>query len=207
MVYGVAVCRVTDVEYLANQKYAGGATARNSTPPSLLTWACASGAIGLAEAVAVISSTGSVLLARLLSGERAGRGVGSLATRADSKTLAEEKREALFKRIQADEKLLWAVDVISAAELSAKMLRRCVLVESSLSHALPLLSPSAGAGRLTDRCMKATESSSGREVQSTEQTLQPATHSNSNSSRQHQRAAPAVSRALRWMKHTHTGTR
>jgi ribonuclease HII len=63
---------------------------------------------------------------RLLSGARADV---ALARRADSKTLAEEKREALFKRIQADEKLLWAVDVISAAELSAKMLSRCVFVD------------------------------------------------------------------------------
>ena len=51
---------------------------------------------------------------------------GPLAKRAfaDSKTLTEEKREALYEEILADSGLGWAVESISARELSAKMLQR-----------------------------------------------------------------------------------
>lgn len=46
------------------------------------------------------------------------------AAYADSKTLTEEKREALFEQLQRDPQMGWMTDTISAAELSAKMLRR-----------------------------------------------------------------------------------
>jgi ribonuclease HII len=49
------------------------------------------------------------------------------AAYADSKTLTEEKREHLFEQLQADAAMGWMVDSISAAELSAKMLRRQAL--------------------------------------------------------------------------------
>lgn len=44
---------------------------------------------------------------------------------ADSKTLNEEKREALFRQVDADPSLVWAVDVLSAADISRQMLSRC----------------------------------------------------------------------------------
>ncbi len=44
---------------------------------------------------------------------------------ADSKTLTEEKREALFGKLKADATMGWAVDSISAQTLSVKMLRKC----------------------------------------------------------------------------------
>ena len=49
------------------------------------------------------------------------------AAYADSKTLTEEKREVLFEKLKADGAMGWMVDSISAAELSAKMLRRRAL--------------------------------------------------------------------------------
>ena len=48
------------------------------------------------------------------------------AAYADSKTLTEEKREHLFKQLQADARMGWMVDSISAQTLSAKMLSKCV---------------------------------------------------------------------------------
>lgn len=45
---------------------------------------------------------------------------------ADSKALTEEKREALFARLKADDAMGWMVDAISAETLSVKMLRKCV---------------------------------------------------------------------------------
>lgn len=44
---------------------------------------------------------------------------------ADSKTLNEEKRERLIKQVQADGNLVYGVDVLSAADISAQMLSRC----------------------------------------------------------------------------------
>ncbi len=46
------------------------------------------------------------------------------AAYADSKTLTEEKREGLFAQLKADAAMGWMVDAISAATLSAKMLRK-----------------------------------------------------------------------------------
>jgi hypothetical protein len=43
---------------------------------------------------------------------------------ADSKTLSEAQREALFAAVRADDQLAHAADVISAATISAKMLGR-----------------------------------------------------------------------------------
>ena len=48
------------------------------------------------------------------------------AAYADSKTLTEEKREALFAQLKADAAMGYMVDSISAHALSTKMLRRCV---------------------------------------------------------------------------------
>ena len=48
------------------------------------------------------------------------------AAYADSKTLTEEKRESLFGQLQADARMGWMVDSISAQTLSAKMLSKCV---------------------------------------------------------------------------------
>ena len=47
------------------------------------------------------------------------------AAYADSKTLTEEKREALFAQLKADAAMGYMVDSISAHALSTKMLRRC----------------------------------------------------------------------------------
>lgn len=47
----------------------------------------------------------------------------------DSKTLKEEKREELFESLKADESIGWAVDVIDPRELSAKMLKKLVIIE------------------------------------------------------------------------------
>ena len=44
---------------------------------------------------------------------------------ADSKTLNEEKRDALFQEIAEDVSLGTAVDVLDACILSAQMLARC----------------------------------------------------------------------------------
>jgi ribonuclease H2 subunit A len=44
---------------------------------------------------------------------------------ADSKTLTEEKRDALFAQLKKDAAMGWIVDSISAEALSTKMLRRC----------------------------------------------------------------------------------
>lgn len=43
---------------------------------------------------------------------------------ADSKTLTEAKREALYEELAADTDMGYAADVLSAKELSAKMLSR-----------------------------------------------------------------------------------
>ena len=43
---------------------------------------------------------------------------------ADSKTLTEEKRESLFEEVLADPVMAYAVDCISAADISSQMLRR-----------------------------------------------------------------------------------
>ena len=43
---------------------------------------------------------------------------------ADSKTLTEEKRESLFEEVLADSMMGYAVDCISAADISSQMLRR-----------------------------------------------------------------------------------
>ncbi|KAL6327923.1 hypothetical protein AAG906_027334 [Vitis piasezkii] len=48
----------------------------------------------------------------------------------DSKTLKEEKREELFENLKADESIGWAVDVIDPRELSAKMLKKLVYVDT-----------------------------------------------------------------------------
>ncbi len=44
----------------------------------------------------------------------------------DSKTLTEERRAVLFATLRRDERCAYATDVISAAEISAQMLSRCV---------------------------------------------------------------------------------
>ena len=46
------------------------------------------------------------------------------AAYADSKTLTEEKRDALFAQLKADSAMGWMVDSISAETLSAKLLRK-----------------------------------------------------------------------------------
>jgi len=43
---------------------------------------------------------------------------------ADSKTLTGEKRETLFEEVLADPMMGYAVDCISAADISSQMLRR-----------------------------------------------------------------------------------
>eukprot|EP01084_Bolivina_argentea_P276194 471236_1 len=57
----------------------------------------------------------------------------------DSKALTESKREALFKRLKATEGLGWAVRVIGAKELSAKMLRMRYLCNNACSAARTVL--------------------------------------------------------------------
>jgi ribonuclease HII len=49
---------------------------------------------------------------------------------ADSKTLTEAKREALYEEIVKDLSMGFAVDALSAKELSAKMLSRHTLFPS-----------------------------------------------------------------------------
>ena len=44
---------------------------------------------------------------------------------ADSKVLKEERRDALFAEIRGDERLGYAIESVSAAFISAKMLQRC----------------------------------------------------------------------------------
>lgn len=44
---------------------------------------------------------------------------------ADSKTLKDEQREALFADIRGDGRLGYAIESVSAAYISARMLRRC----------------------------------------------------------------------------------
>ena len=44
---------------------------------------------------------------------------------ADSKTLTDEKREQLFTEIEGDEDVGFAVDNVTAADISSQMLRRC----------------------------------------------------------------------------------
>ena len=44
----------------------------------------------------------------------------------DSKTLSEEKREILFKRILKTEWLGWRTEILSPSYLSTNMLKRCV---------------------------------------------------------------------------------
>lgn len=46
---------------------------------------------------------------------------------ADSKTLKDERREALFADIRGDGRLGYAIEAVSAAYISAKMLQRCAL--------------------------------------------------------------------------------
>ncbi|GAV76819.1 RNase_HII domain-containing protein [Cephalotus follicularis] len=53
---------------------------------------------------------------------------------ADSKTLKEEKREALFATLKADESIGWDVDVIDPRELSAKMLNKEKINLNEISH-------------------------------------------------------------------------
>jgi len=53
---------------------------------------------------------------------------------ADSKTLNEAKRESLFEQIKADEKLIWAVDILSPSYISANMLRRTKRSLNAMSH-------------------------------------------------------------------------
>lgn len=43
---------------------------------------------------------------------------------ADSKTLSEDKRDALLKAIQADTQLAYLIDTVSAADISVNMLSR-----------------------------------------------------------------------------------
>ncbi len=43
---------------------------------------------------------------------------------ADSKTLTEEKREVLYEEVLADQGIGFAIDSISAADISSQMLRR-----------------------------------------------------------------------------------
>lgn len=52
------------------------------------------------------------------------RSVGGRAF-ADSKTLKDEQREALFAEIRGDDRIGYAIDAVSAAYISAKMLQRC----------------------------------------------------------------------------------
>ncbi|KAG2672419.1 hypothetical protein I3760_13G040000 [Carya illinoinensis] len=49
---------------------------------------------------------------------------------ADSKTLKEEKREELFENLKADDSIGWDVDVIDPKELSAKMLKKSVYLDT-----------------------------------------------------------------------------
>lgn len=46
----------------------------------------------------------------------------------DSKTLNEEKREELFETLKGNNDIGWAVDVIDPKELSAKMLKKLVVL-------------------------------------------------------------------------------
>lgn len=57
---------------------------------------------------------------------------------ADSKTLNEEQREALFADIRADGRLGYAIESVSAAYISARMLRRCCLALRRCHIALQL---------------------------------------------------------------------
>ncbi len=43
---------------------------------------------------------------------------------ADSKTLKDEQRDALFAKIRGDGKIGYAINSVSAAHISAKMLQR-----------------------------------------------------------------------------------
>ena len=68
----------------------------------------------------------------------------SRAAYADSKTLTEEKREQLFQQLQADSRMGWMVDSISAQTLSAKMLSKCAARQVGGPH-IPSLSSSQQA--------------------------------------------------------------
>lgn len=46
----------------------------------------------------------------------------------DSKTLNEEKREELFETLKGNNDIGWAVDIIDPRELSAKMLKKLVVL-------------------------------------------------------------------------------
>ncbi len=58
------------------------------------------------------------------------------AAYADSKTLTEDKRDALFEQLKADAAMGWMIDSISAETLSAKMLRKCVRARRDMAECM-----------------------------------------------------------------------
>ena len=52
----------------------------------------------------------------------------------DSKAMTHEKRVGLFKRLKATPQIGWMVKLISAQEISEKMLRRSPISLNAISH-------------------------------------------------------------------------